>query len=149
MLTGDGSARSKLENSAAELLEISQRFGWDYEDRDAWSRVDFALLGTSSGGRIPRKSSPKDGILGGESESMGKERKVGIFTTGKEEKEEVDRRVMRRARRRKEKEMEKRSREDEDVVKMEKKDGNAEKVFDVFPGRRGLLQKIERIRGWS
>ncbi|KAH7691026.1 putative quorum-sensing-regulated virulence factor protein [Dioscorea alata] len=57
VLTGDGSARSKLENSAAELLEISQRFGWDYEDRDAWSRVDFALLGTSSGGRIPRKSS--------------------------------------------------------------------------------------------
>ncbi|KAI4326209.1 hypothetical protein MLD38_031546 [Melastoma candidum] len=39
---------------AAELLEISQRFGWDYEDKAAWSKVDFDLLGTSRGGRIPR-----------------------------------------------------------------------------------------------
>jgi len=36
------------------LQEISERFGWDNHDKVGWSKVDFNLLGTSKGGRIPR-----------------------------------------------------------------------------------------------
>lgn len=41
-------------NAVSELLEISQRFGWDNQDKGGWSEIDFGLLGTSKGGRIPR-----------------------------------------------------------------------------------------------
>ncbi|KAI3472940.1 hypothetical protein Pfo_031012, partial [Paulownia fortunei] len=41
-------------NVVTELLEISERFGWDNEDKVGWSKIDFGLLGTSKGGRIPR-----------------------------------------------------------------------------------------------
>lgn len=38
----------------SELLEISERFGWDNEDKVGWERLNFELLGTSKTGRIPR-----------------------------------------------------------------------------------------------
>ncbi|XP_047333883.1 uncharacterized protein LOC124937634 [Impatiens glandulifera] len=41
-------------DSVAGLLELSKKFGWDNEDRSAWNQIDFSLLGTSKGGRIPR-----------------------------------------------------------------------------------------------
>ncbi|KAF0893321.1 hypothetical protein E2562_023955 [Oryza meyeriana var. granulata] len=37
------------------LQEMADRFGWDLSDEEGWSRLDFRLLGTSYGGRIPRK----------------------------------------------------------------------------------------------
>uniref|UniRef100_A0A0D9Z1U7 Uncharacterized protein n=1 Tax=Oryza glumipatula TaxID=40148 RepID=A0A0D9Z1U7_9ORYZ len=37
------------------LHEMADRFGWDLSDEEGWSRLDFRLLGTSYGGRIPRK----------------------------------------------------------------------------------------------
>ncbi|XP_047962811.1 uncharacterized protein LOC125207484 [Salvia hispanica] len=53
ILTGNA-ATSSGGSAVAELLEISERFGWDNEDKSGWSKVDFGLLGTSRGGRIPR-----------------------------------------------------------------------------------------------
>lgn len=51
------------QNAVSELLEISTRFGWDNEDKLGWSKIDFELLGTSKGGRIPRLSdSPNNSI---------------------------------------------------------------------------------------
>ncbi|XP_022149418.1 uncharacterized protein LOC111017846 [Momordica charantia] len=45
--TGDG--------VVSELLEISERFGWYWDwDKAGWRNVNFELLGTSNGGRIPR-----------------------------------------------------------------------------------------------
>ncbi|KAM3262185.1 hypothetical protein ACQJBY_052718 [Aegilops geniculata] len=38
------------------LQEMAERFGWDLSDEDGWGRLDFRLLGTSYGGRIPRKA---------------------------------------------------------------------------------------------
>ncbi|KAM3316361.1 hypothetical protein ACQJBY_034464 [Aegilops geniculata] len=38
------------------LQEMAERFGWDLTDEDGWGRLDFRLLGTSYGGRIPRKA---------------------------------------------------------------------------------------------
>lgn len=37
------------------LHEMAERFGWDLSDEEGWGRLDFRLLGTSYGGRIPRK----------------------------------------------------------------------------------------------
>lgn len=57
LLTGNGASFSRSgEGAAAELAELSVRFGWDYEDDAAWRKVNFGLLGTSQGGRIPRIS---------------------------------------------------------------------------------------------
>ncbi|EES04386.1 hypothetical protein BDA96_04G019300 [Sorghum bicolor] len=39
------------------LQEMAERFGWDLSDEEGWGRLDFRLLGTSYGGRIPRKDS--------------------------------------------------------------------------------------------
>jgi hypothetical protein len=41
------------------LQEMAERFGWDLSDEEGWGRLDFRLLGTSYGGRIPRKSARK------------------------------------------------------------------------------------------
>ncbi|XP_052181414.1 uncharacterized protein LOC127794406 isoform X1 [Diospyros lotus] len=49
---------SSSPSAVSELLEISERFGWDNDDKAAWSNINFALLGTSKGGRIPRRLSP-------------------------------------------------------------------------------------------
>ncbi|KAL2232554.1 UNVERIFIED_CONTAM: hypothetical protein Sindi_1435400 [Sesamum indicum] len=35
-------------------LPLSERFGWDNEDKEGWRKNEFGLLGTSKGGRIPR-----------------------------------------------------------------------------------------------
>ncbi|KAK3148422.1 hypothetical protein QOZ80_3BG0294910 [Eleusine coracana subsp. coracana] len=41
------------------LQEMAERFGWDLSDEEGWGRLDFRLLGTSYGGRIPRKDARK------------------------------------------------------------------------------------------
>jgi len=64
-LTGDILASNSMtRDPLAELLELSQRFGWDNEDKVGWSKVDFKLLGTSKGGRIPRVKEKKQGEPG-------------------------------------------------------------------------------------
>nr|AFK36403.1 unknown [Lotus japonicus] len=40
--------------AVSELEEISERFGWDNLDKIGWGKLDFDLLGTCKGGRIPR-----------------------------------------------------------------------------------------------
>lgn len=47
----------------SELLGISERFGWDNDDKVGWSKVNFELLGTSKGGRIPRRTTGKQMVL--------------------------------------------------------------------------------------
>ncbi|XBH87749.1 hypothetical protein VPH35_075152 [Triticum aestivum] len=44
------------EDGDGPLQEMAERFGWDLSDEDGWGRLDFRLLGTSYGGRIPRKA---------------------------------------------------------------------------------------------
>ncbi|XP_015084563.1 uncharacterized protein LOC107028017 [Solanum pennellii] len=62
LLNGDVSP-ARTQSAVSELLEISTRFRWDNEDKLGWSKIDFELLGTSKGGRIPRLSdSPNNSI---------------------------------------------------------------------------------------
>ncbi|KAI5654274.1 hypothetical protein M9H77_31461 [Catharanthus roseus] len=50
------SSRTQNNDVVSDLLDISERFGWDNEDKLGWAKIDFGLLGTSKGGRIPRLS---------------------------------------------------------------------------------------------
>ncbi|KAK4394973.1 hypothetical protein Sango_1651600 [Sesamum angolense] len=54
MLNGNGARPNFRGNAVCELVEMSERFGWDNEDKEGWRKIDFGLLGTSKGGRIPR-----------------------------------------------------------------------------------------------
>jgi len=38
----------------ADIFQMATRFGWDMDDEAGWRKVNFSLLGTSKGGRIPR-----------------------------------------------------------------------------------------------
>ena len=38
------------------LQEMAEHFGWYLSNEDGWGRLDFRLLATSYGGRIPRKA---------------------------------------------------------------------------------------------
>lgn len=73
----------------SELLEMSERFGWDNNDKIGWRKVNFELLGTSRGGRIPRLS--ENG--GGEREvermrEREKKKKVEVLGEGGERRRE-------------------------------------------------------------
>ncbi|KAI9087273.1 hypothetical protein K1719_030743 [Acacia pycnantha] len=48
------SSRDGDASAVSELLEISERFGWDNDDKAGWGKINYELLGTSHGGRIPR-----------------------------------------------------------------------------------------------
>ncbi|KAI4355917.1 hypothetical protein L6164_004642 [Bauhinia variegata] len=47
---------AETSSAVSELLEMSERFGWDNKDKVGWSKINFEFLGTSKGGRIPRLS---------------------------------------------------------------------------------------------
>lgn len=38
----------------ADIFQMATRFGWDMEDEAGWRKINFSLLGTSKGGRLPR-----------------------------------------------------------------------------------------------
>lgn len=53
------------------LQEMAERFGWDLSDEDGWGRLDFRLLGTSYGGRIPRKADRRQSTGSGNRSPLG------------------------------------------------------------------------------
>ncbi|KAI3890579.1 hypothetical protein MKX03_036127 [Papaver bracteatum] len=73
------SSGKNVKSPVSDLLEISERFGWDNDDKIGWSKINFELLGTSKTGRIPRKavsSSDED-----DEDSKGfKEKKFGSLS---------------------------------------------------------------------
>ncbi|KAM3301552.1 hypothetical protein P3S67_016054 [Capsicum chacoense] len=88
------------QNAVSELLEISTRFGWDNDDKLGWSKIDFDMLGTSKGGRIPRLS---DDSASKTANAIGMvEDKKGVGARGdgsrQEEESEKDSRERRRER---------------------------------------------------
>lgn len=130
-----------------QLLELSQRFGWDYEDEVGWKKINFRLLGTSKGGRIPRVCERREG---------GEELKVKTEKARKEERVVSEGRVRRRERREKvrsksvgrsgvlvsEQPLEKRlGSEEMRRVDNEIKEDRAADIRSRFPGRQSLLEK--------
>lgn len=124
----------------SDLLDISDRFGWDNRDKAAWARVDFALLGTSKGGRIPRIGSrqPLNLVEVADEDDCSRNRRkkkkmagVGVGVGGKRE----ERRERRRARNM--------GKEVENGTCASAGSGSG-KWVNPFPGRGALLDKIKR-----
>ncbi|KAL2932793.1 Uncharacterized protein RDABS01_015912 [Bienertia sinuspersici] len=146
LLKGDTlTANSKSEGVVAELLEISNRFGWDNEDKVGWSKIDYQLLGTSKGGKIPRvKKKSNEEMMklraersdGGSSDVGVKERRV----------ERRDRSKMKgRVKLNTSKDYSNAVEEEEEWSKYknskQSSDSDAGRVYNPFPGRETLLQK--------
>ncbi|KAK3219072.1 hypothetical protein Dsin_013042 [Dipteronia sinensis] len=144
---------SDHESAAARLAEMSERFGWDNDDKVGWSKVDFQLLGTSNGGRIPRKV---EGKMGKEELKMVEEKKE------KEKRRELSESEERRKGRRMRRVRDKMGiggnsrgsfgngqddRHDDDGDGDDGQDRTVE-IKSRFPGREALLKKVlRRIMG--
>ncbi|CAN1139657.1 hypothetical protein LINPERPRIM_LOCUS23917 [Linum perenne] len=154
----DGSGLSSASWSGndvvSQLVEISERFRWDNEDKIGWSRVDFELLGTSKGGRIPRLGSGrKEKNTGGGEIRVGKgKRNNGSRRGDPVAVESEERRKERRERMRLRKAAEKEDRPEimgkvegrivNDGL-VEGRDGDRTAGINLrFPGREGLLKKV-------
>ncbi|KAF5739209.1 hypothetical protein HS088_TW12G00410 [Tripterygium wilfordii] len=152
ILRGKDYKNNANESADASLSEISERFGWDNGDKIGWRKVNFELLGTSNGGRIPRKVSSATNC---DSESVEEERvkreKVRVLSVSEE------RRRGRRERMRSKKREETVGMEDKMGIIEEKKgkiengvDGDKSRTVEIyenpFPGREGLVKEVLRRR---
>ncbi|XBI67560.1 hypothetical protein VPH35_046885 [Triticum aestivum] len=61
--------RLRLHDGDGPLQEMAERFGWDLSNEDGWGRLDFRLLSTSYGGRIPRKADRRQSTDSGNNRS--------------------------------------------------------------------------------
>uniref|UniRef100_A0A7N0RBJ0 Uncharacterized protein n=1 Tax=Kalanchoe fedtschenkoi TaxID=63787 RepID=A0A7N0RBJ0_KALFE len=135
VLNGDVLTTSASASSVEALLQISERFGWDNEDKIGWSTVNFELLGTSRGGRIPRVSDKGSG--GGVGRLKKTAAKVRLESA--EDRERERRREERRGRRAK-------GSLGNQVADGGGDDGEsgghtAAEIHNQFPGRESLLRK--------
>lgn len=158
ILNGDVvSTSSRIpQNAVSELLDISERFGWDNEDKLGWAKIDFGLLGTSKGGRIPRLSD-SSGLKPNDEGSGCVKPKIGKSQYGTVERETVsgDKRRERRERLKMRKNGEKsdiwmndkgsfgtsshdKMEENERVAV----DEGVVKMGSPFPGRETLIKKV-------
>lgn len=141
LLNGDVSAAGK-QSAVSELLDISTRFGWDNDDKLGWSKIDFELLGTSKGGRIPRLSDSPNKTTGVE------DKKASDGVDSPQEEGEKDNRERRRERIR----LQRRKNESGSTISITQRRASSDhfnppiRSFDTatpsrFPGRESLLKK--------
>ncbi|OMO65539.1 hypothetical protein COLO4_31154 [Corchorus olitorius] len=136
--TNDSSFLSGNESnggSVSMLLEISERFGWDNEDKDGWSKVNFELLGTSKGGRIPRMTETSK--RNGSKEKQLEEVKMKYEDGDLGDKKRRERRERLRLKREEGNKLENKQKNTDGVDK----DRTVE-IYNPFPGRQALLNKV-------
>ena len=80
-LRGDADYDYAYDDGDGPLQEMAERFGWDLSDEEGWSRLDLRLIGTSYGGRIPRKGARKQSTSRSNG-SPGGDRKGSLFDVG-------------------------------------------------------------------
>jgi hypothetical protein len=128
----------------SELQEISKRFGWDNLDKVGWSKVDFDLLGTSKGGRIPRLVNFSDSDTNTNTQPNHPPATSIIGSNGSNSSSRT-KRMERRARQRMRSRTtnEAHQQKDNNVVDIEEvEDDNINiAIANPFPGRQALLRK--------
>lgn len=129
LLTGDNIGK-RVESPVEELMDISESFGWDNDDKIGWSRIDFSLLGTSKGGRIPRKGEKDEGLESGEE---SKKKRVGV--KGKREVR-IERQRLRRGGKMTSVDGKNDVGDEKETETLKKKNPSP------FPGREALLKKV-------
>ncbi|PNY06383.1 hypothetical protein L195_g002848 [Trifolium pratense] len=149
LLSGDkasyASVVARSGSVAVELQEISERFGWDNDDKLGWSKIDFKRLGTSYGGRIPRIGNRKSSDADAADAKTNQKPSAAAATTSNSSS-----RSKRMERRERQKMRLRSSAHEETQQEQEKEDmvGDTEQVKDDdsvvgsrFPGRQALLRK--------
>ncbi|XP_022716421.1 uncharacterized protein LOC111275355 [Durio zibethinus] len=141
-VTTNDSLLSSDETAVSMLLEISERFGWDNEDKAGWSKINFELLGTSKGGRIPRNlDNDGESKNGRREEKQVKRVKPGDGVLGETRRERRE-----RARLKKEDEKLENKQKSDGGVRLERSQGvdkdQTVKIYNPFPGRQALLNKV-------
>lgn len=139
VLSGEGlkmSSGNSKESSVSELLVISESFGWDNDDKEGWKAVNVELLGTSSGGRIPRRNNSKNSNskrLVEFPKEVAEEVPAAVIEGGRER---------RRMRRHKPSSKSKVTRRE---VEIDGGDNEVKGNSNPFPGRKALLAKIDNM----
>lgn len=80
-LRGDSDYDYAYDDGDGPLQEMAERFGWDLSDEEGWGRLDLRLIGTSYGGRIPRKGARMQST-GRSNDSLGGAKKASMFDVG-------------------------------------------------------------------
>lgn len=135
------------EPAVSQLQDISDRFGWDYLDKLGWSKVDFDLLGTSNGGRIPRLDNPRDA-------DPSQPSLPPATTTSNNRPNLRPATTSRRMERREKLKMRSRTTHEEEEQQQQHKDdtvpaADIKQVANPFPGRQALLRKAINYRPQS
>ncbi|XP_021889011.1 uncharacterized protein LOC110807992 isoform X2 [Carica papaya] len=144
VLHGNSAAISmaRNENAVSMLLDISNRFGWDNEDKAGWAEVNFELLGTSKGGRIPRLLDGKTNNIALKDKLMEQEREKAESVLSENSKRRRERRQRTRIKRKGELE-EKMATRDESNKDASDDNSLTMEVENPFPGRQALLKKCQ------
>jgi len=128
----------------SELQKISERFGWDNLDKVGWSKVDFDLLGTSKGGRIPRLVNLSDSDVNTNTQPSHPPATSSIGSNSSNSSSRT-KRMERRARQkmRLRTTNEAQQQKDDNVVDIEEvEDDNINiAIANPFPGRQAFLRK--------
>eukprot|EP01018_Ginkgo_biloba_P021364 Gb_34652 [translate_table: standard] len=137
----------RSESPGDYLIQIGNALGWDVDDQAGWSKINFSLLGTSKGGRIPRiqnkrndlrskptKSKPgfRHSVSGGSVNGNSKE-------NGDNESSELKSELLRRREARRERH---KLRRNSRQIQLEQLPQSSSLGSNPFPGRKALLRKI-------
>lgn len=143
-----GAAKS-IGAADSELQKISERFGWDNLDKVGWSKVDFDLLGTSKGGRIPRLVNFSDSDANTNTQPnqppatsiIGSNGSNSSSSSSSSRTKRMERRARQKMRSRTTNEAQ--QQKDDNVVDIEEvEDDNINlAIVNPFPGRQALLRK--------
>ncbi|XP_058780350.1 uncharacterized protein LOC131653995 [Vicia villosa] len=162
VLDGNCARLSSTGSADSKLHEISERFGWDNLDKIGWSKVDFDLLGTSKGGRIPRldNRNPSDADAASESNKYPRSAKyqltptdatdatTGISSNSSNRSRRTERREKLKLKMRTTtQEAQQQHKEDDTTVAADIKQQVA--AANPFPGRQALLRKAINHRAQS
>ncbi|KAF6157867.1 hypothetical protein GIB67_023268 [Kingdonia uniflora] len=145
ILTGDdcNNKTSSTRNPVSDLLDVSVRFGWDNDDKVGWSKIDFALLGTSKSARIPRR---KLGFQDQTSDSRVSDSRVCVERERGKREERIERQRLKRGG------LKMSDDEPLDLSGLKCKDRDGEdptvnKTSNPFPGRDSLFKRaVDRRR---
>jgi hypothetical protein len=135
---------------AVKLQEISERFGWDNNDKVGWSKIDFNRLGTSYGGRIPRLVNRNSSNADADADSKTNQKpSTGMSSSSSSRSRRMERRERQKMRLRSSSggTHEEVEQEKEDMVADNEEVEDDDIVVDIavdsrFPGRQALLWKV-------
>ncbi|GJT96888.1 hypothetical protein Tco_1092406 [Tanacetum coccineum] len=144
LLTGDLPSHSSGSSSgsgvAQQLEEIGKKFGWDYNDKSGrWSKLDFRLLGTSKGARLPRIKQP---VIELELEQANINKPTASYAAAAVGTDRKKRRERLAKKKEKQIQLIRNNQQQEEEKKINNEIAKDEENPTRFPGRQSLINKL-------